>query len=77
MYEIPQLTTSHEVRIVADISANEDLIKKTIYDNIIDDIIDNVIGDSSRQRRNAIRHGTVSLVDIFKSCESVSRSDRT
>ena len=66
VYEIPQLTTSHEVRIVADISANEDLIKKTIYDNIIDDIIDNVIGDSSRQRRNAIRHGTVSLVDIFK-----------
>ena len=67
VYEIIQLRTSHQVRITVDISADEDLVKKTIYDNIYDDIIDNVIGgSSSRRRRNVISNGTITLVDIFK-----------
>ena len=67
VYEIMQLRTSHPVRITVDISANEDLVMKTIYDNIYDDIFDNVIGaSSSRRRRNVIRNGTITLVDIFK-----------
>ena len=67
VYEIIQLKTSHQVRITVDISANEDLVKKTIYDNIHEDIFDNVIGgSSSRRRRNVIRNGTITLVDIFR-----------
>ena len=67
VYEIIQLRTSHQIRITVDISANEDLVKKTIYDNIYDDIIDNVIGgSSSRRRRNVITNGTITLEDIFK-----------
>ena len=67
VYEIIQLKSSHQVRIIADISANEDLVMKTIYDNIYEDIIDNVIGaSSSRRRRNVISNGTITLVDIFK-----------
>ena len=67
LYEIIQLKTSHQVRITVDISANKDLIMKTIYDNIYEDIIDNVIGaSSSRRRRNVIKNGTITLVDIFK-----------
>ena len=66
-YEIIQLRTSHQVRITVDISADEDLVKKTIYDNIYEDIFDNVIGSSSsRRRRNVISNGTITLVDIFK-----------
>ena len=67
VYEIIQLKTSHQVRITVDISANEDLVIKTIYDNIYEDIYDNVIGgSSSRRRRNVIRNGIIILEDIFK-----------
>lgn len=64
-YEMTHLKTSHQLSIIVDISATEDLIMKTIYNNIYDNIIDNIIGSSSRHRRNVIGNGTVSLVDIF------------
>ena len=64
IYEITSRETTHEVRIVVDVSATDDLVKKTIYDNIYDDIIDNVIGGSLRKRRNVA--SSVLLTDIFK-----------
>ena len=72
IYEITSRRTTHEVRIVVDVSATEDLVKKTIYDNIYDDIIDNVIGGSLRKRRNVA--SSVLLTDIFKDNCDLQRS---
>ena len=72
IYEIISRRTTHEVRIVVDVSATDDLVKKTIYDNIYDDIIDNVIGGSLRKRRNVA--SSVLLTDIFKDNCDLQRS---
>ena len=72
IYEITSSRTTHEVRIVVDISATDNLVKKTIYDNIYDDIIDNVIGGSLRKRRNVA--SSVLLTDIFKDNCDLQRS---
>lgn len=66
IYEMTHLKTSHQLSIIVDISATKNLIMKTIYNNIYEEVIYNTIGSSHRFRRNVIKNGTVSLVDIFK-----------